>query len=155
MVWFVPEILAYFPVVAKLGCAQVKKMGGGKVFNADFHSRELLENWHMTYLLFSCISLCAGVNSVWHFIYMCECVCLWERERERLAQKTRVQSQVKSYQKLMKWYLMPPCLTLNIIKYGSKVNNTTVLPRTITELLWTKSVLVKLLLKSISQRSPL
>ena len=30
--------------------------------------------------------------------------------------KTRVQSQVKSYQRLKKWYLMPPCLTLSIIK---------------------------------------
>ena len=34
---------------------------------------------------------------------------------------TWVQSQVKSYQKLKKWYLMPPCLTLSIIRYGSRV----------------------------------
>ena len=32
-----------------------------------------------------------------------------------------VQSQVESYQRLKKWYLMPPCLTLNIIGYGSKL----------------------------------
>ena len=32
-----------------------------------------------------------------------------------------VQSQVESYQRLKKWYLMPPCLTPSIIKYGSRV----------------------------------
>ena len=32
-----------------------------------------------------------------------------------------VQSQVASYQRLKKWYLMPPCLTLSIIRYGSRV----------------------------------
>ena len=31
------------------------------------------------------------------------------------------QSQVESYQKLKKWYLMPPSLTLSIIRYGSRV----------------------------------
>ena len=30
-------------------------------------------------------------------------------------------SQVESYQKLKKWYLMPLCLTLSIIRYGSRV----------------------------------
>ena len=35
--------------------------------------------------------------------------------------ETGVQSQVKSYQKLKKWYLMPPCLTPSIIRYGSRV----------------------------------
>ena len=28
---------------------------------------------------------------------------------------------VQSYQRLKKWYLMPPCLTLSIIRYGSRV----------------------------------
>ena len=32
-----------------------------------------------------------------------------------------VQSQVKSYQRLKKCYLMPPCLKLSIIRYGSRV----------------------------------
>ena len=31
------------------------------------------------------------------------------------------QSQVKSYQRLRKLYLMPPCLTLSIISYGSRL----------------------------------
>ena len=38
-----------------------------------------------------------------------------------MAWETWVQSQVTSYQRLPKWYLMPPCLTLSIIKYGSRV----------------------------------
>ena len=39
-----------------------------------------------------------------------------------IAQETGVQSQVESYQRLKKWYWMPPCLTLNIIRYISSVS---------------------------------
>ena len=35
--------------------------------------------------------------------------------------ETGVQSLVKSYQRLKKWYLIPPCLTLSIIRYVSRV----------------------------------
>ena len=35
--------------------------------------------------------------------------------------ETEVQSQVKSYQRLKKWYLIHPYLTLSIIRYGSRV----------------------------------
>ena len=38
-----------------------------------------------------------------------------------MARKTGVQSQVKSYQRLKEWYLIPPCLTLSIIRYRSRV----------------------------------
>ena len=38
-----------------------------------------------------------------------------------MARETWVQSQVESYQRLKKWYLMPPCLTLSIVRYGSRV----------------------------------
>ena len=38
-----------------------------------------------------------------------------------MARETWFQSQVKSYQRLKKWYLMPACLTLSIIMCGSKV----------------------------------
>ena len=38
-----------------------------------------------------------------------------------MARETGVQSQVESYQRLKKWYLMPPCLTLSIIRYVSRV----------------------------------
>ena len=34
---------------------------------------------------------------------------------------TWVQSQVASYQKLKKWYLIPPSLTLSNIRYVSRV----------------------------------
>ena len=36
--------------------------------------------------------------------------------------ETRVQSQVESYQRFKRWYLMPPYLILSIIRYGSKVS---------------------------------
>ena len=35
--------------------------------------------------------------------------------------ETGVQSQVESYQKLKKWYSIPPCLTFNILTYVSRV----------------------------------
>ena len=35
--------------------------------------------------------------------------------------ETWVQSQVTSYQRLLKWYLIPPCLTLSNIRYVSRV----------------------------------
>ena len=38
-----------------------------------------------------------------------------------MAQETGVQSPVKSYQRLKKWYLIPPFLTLSIIRYLSRV----------------------------------
>ena len=38
-----------------------------------------------------------------------------------IVQETRVQSYAKSYQKHKKWYLMPPCLTLSSIRWGSRV----------------------------------
>ena len=39
----------------------------------------------------------------------------------QMAKQTGVQSQVESYQRLKKWYLMPPCLTLSIIRYRSRI----------------------------------
>ena len=38
-----------------------------------------------------------------------------------MARETWIHSQIESYQRLKKWYLMPPCLTLSIIRYGSRV----------------------------------
>ena len=38
-----------------------------------------------------------------------------------MAQETGVQSQFESYQRLKKWYLISPCLTLSIIRYVSRV----------------------------------
>ena len=39
----------------------------------------------------------------------------------RMVRETGVQSQVESYQRLEKWYLIPSCLTLSIIRYVSRV----------------------------------
>ena len=38
-----------------------------------------------------------------------------------MARETWVQSQIESYQRLKKWNLTPPCLTLSNIRYGSRV----------------------------------
>ena len=38
-----------------------------------------------------------------------------------MVRETGVQSQVESYKRLKKWYLIPPCLTFSIIRYISKV----------------------------------
>ena len=50
-------------------------------------------------------------------IYMCICF----KESSPMVRGTMVRSQVESYQRLKKWYLMPPCLILSIIRYGSRV----------------------------------
>ena len=44
-----------------------------------------------------------------------------ETKSSTIAREIMVQSQVETDQRLKKWYLMPPCLTLNIIRYGSRV----------------------------------
>ena len=38
-----------------------------------------------------------------------------------IARETGVRYHVESYQRPKKWYLMPPCLTFSIIRYGSRV----------------------------------
>ena len=70
-----------------------------------------------------------GPNNTYIYIYIYK-----EREREKEREKERVcvcvcvcvhklglQSQVKSYQRLKKWYLMLPGSTFSIIRYGSRV----------------------------------
>ena len=42
-------------------------------------------------------------------------------ECSTMVQDTWVQSQIASYQRLLKWNLIPPCLTLSNIRYVSKV----------------------------------
>ena len=43
------------------------------------------------------------------------------QNRSLCSPKAWVRSQIKSYKRLKKWYLMPPCLTLSIIRCGSRV----------------------------------
>ena len=43
-------------------------------------------------------------------------ICLLWLECSPMVQKIGVQSQAESYQRLKKWYLMPPCLALSTIR---------------------------------------
>ena len=38
-----------------------------------------------------------------------------------MMQEAGVQFQAESYQRFKKWYLIPPCLSFSIIRYGSRV----------------------------------
>ena len=55
------------------------------------------------------------VSSIPNTNNLCPTTCLL------MAWETRIQSQVELYQRLQKWYLMPPCLTLSTIRYVSRV----------------------------------
>ena len=54
---------------------------------------------------------------IYIYIYMNRTLAWWLE----CSPMAKVQSQVESYQRLKKWYLMPPCLTLSIIRFGSRV----------------------------------
>ena len=57
----------------------------------------------------SCIfNLRSAKTSLWRLAWWFEC--------SPMARETWVQSQVESYQRLKKWYLLPPCLTLSITR---------------------------------------
>ena len=45
---------------------------------------------------------------------------VWSVECTPVVRNTKVQSQVESYQGLKKWYLLPPWLTLSIIRHKSR-----------------------------------
>ena len=60
---------------------------------------------------FKVLKINSNYQSVFNYIYI-YIAHVWE---------SKVQSHVESYQRLKKWYLMPPCLTLSIIRYGSRV----------------------------------
>ena len=69
-------------------------------------------------------STCLLYTLPWKKTFKLPC-CFYELakwlECSPMARETEVQSQVKSYQRLKKWYLIPPCLTLSIIRDGSRV----------------------------------
>ena len=54
------------------------------------------------------------------FVFPLIMLAMWV-ECSPMARDSRVQSLVESYQRLKKWYLMPPYLTLSIIRYVSRV----------------------------------
>ena len=73
------------------------------------------------------IYICMDVISIYIYIYIYTYIyrltsplANWV-ECSPITQETRVQSQVKSYQRLKKCYLISPCLTLSIIRYVSRV----------------------------------
>ena len=66
-------------------------------------------SWHL--LLFVQMHIYIYIN-----IYMAK----WA-ECSPIVRETWVQSQVASYQRFLKWYLIPPCLTLSNIRYISSV----------------------------------
>ena len=73
-------------------------------------------------------------------VYWVECLLM--------ARETGVQSQIESYQRLKKWYLIPPCLTDSMIRYISRVkwNNpgkrVVPFPKSQLSSYWTKSIRV-------------
>ena len=80
------------------------------------------------YMIFiiSILELCIYIYIyIWYLIYLFKVIynrtLAWRLECPPMAQKTRVQSQVESYQRLRKWYLMPSCLTLSTVRYGSRM----------------------------------
>ena len=97
------------------------------------HVMVFIKICHIYLSIYLSIYLCVYVC-----VYVCVCVCVawecpyvyiyiytghWPRglECSPMARETWVQSHVESYQRLKKWYLMPPCLTLSIMRYGSRV----------------------------------
>ena len=54
------------------------------------------------------------------YMYMYKCIYMNIYVPLALWIKTGVQSQVASYQRLKKWYLMAPCLTLSITRLRIK-----------------------------------
>ena len=57
-------------------------------------------------------------------VCVCACVCVCVHICVCVSSMTRgtwVQIEIESYQRLKKWYFISPCLTLSIIRYGSRV----------------------------------
>ena len=48
-------------------------------------------------------------------------ICHKTKPNQITVRETDIQSQVESYQRLKKWYLIPPCLTLSIMRCISRV----------------------------------
>ena len=57
---------------------------------------------------------------IYIYIYITSPLLLWV-EHSSIARETRVQSLVELTKGSKKWYLMPPCLTLSIKRYGSNI----------------------------------
>ena len=96
----------------------------------------LMQNWivwNRTVFTFNCVQtkMVFMLNwIVWNrtvYIYMYKYRTLAERlECSPLARETWIHSQIETYQRLKKWYLMPPCLTQHYkVQIKSKVERST------------------------------
>ena len=91
--------------------------GGTASINSNFFVNEF-DNFPSTLGQFQkSVSAGLGKNNLNNLIELCyQAICLMSRVFANGSGDWGVQSQIKSYQRLKKWYLMPPCLTLSIIK---------------------------------------
>ena len=55
------------------------------------------------------------------YVHLCIHTFAYWVECSPIVRETRVQSQMESYQRLIKWFLMPPGLTFSIVRQGSSV----------------------------------
>ena len=65
--------------------------------------------------------LCHGLDASQNQFFKRTTVDFDRVECSPMVWETGVQSLVESYQRLKKWYLMSPCLTLSIVRFGSRV----------------------------------
>ena len=86
---------------------------------------ECVYMWVHMYIRFSVNAYVYNREYIWvlcvrtvFYVYLCISKCV---ECSPMVRETWVQSQVASYQRLLKWYLIPPCLTVSNIRYVSKV----------------------------------
>ena len=85
-------------------------------FSSKYTSDSLKCERYLCLTLCVCVCVYEWVSvCVYIYIYICQCLV------SPMAWEIWVQSQVELYQRLKKWYLMPPCLTLSIIRYSLRV----------------------------------
>ena len=77
-------------------------------------------NLSMTFFLLFEVMINCQFIILHYFKHSITALAYWVA-RSPMARDTRVQSQVESFHRFKKWYLMSSCLTLNIIRYVSRV----------------------------------
>ena len=108
---FSTDFLLYWSLFTEKFCEQFSCRNG----NIKIHYFTAFKIYQ-SLSLFLCVYI-----YIYIYIYMHVCVLALWVECLPMIRETVVQSQVKSYQRLKKWYLMPTCLTLSTIRWGSRV----------------------------------
>ena len=86
------------------------------------HKTKFFEfEYFLFFLVFVQLGLKPGLLDHWRTLYLLGWTLAWWLECSLMVWETWVQSQVKSYQRLKNWYLMPPCFIHSIIRYRSRV----------------------------------